>query len=255
MIKSYVYNGKEKIAYNDFGNIKGFPILIQHGAIASIKDVDLFEKLEPYARIICIARPGYGESSPYILNNMLEYGIIISKLVEYLSIEKFDVLSSSAGAPYGYAIGKACQEKTRNIYVYSGTPALYDEEVQKYWPFPISKDLTIEECQKTAYEAFFSGIPESALNNNAIKDSMANNCFGEAQNIRIRFKDWGFKLSEINSKVFIQHSKKDGPYRMVLRTVELLPNCELELLEEGEHFTKEGYESFIEKTIIKEIKK
>ena len=255
MIKSYKYNDKEKIAYNDFGNDRGFPILVQHGAIASIKDVNLFEKLEPHARLICIARPGYGESSPAVLNNMLEYGVIISKLAEHLSLEQFDVLSSSAGAPYGYAIGKACPEKTRNIYVYSGTPALYDREVQKDWPFPISNDLTIEACQKIAYEAFFSGLPASALDNDAIKDSMANNCFGEAQNIRIRFRDWGFKLAEINSRVFIQHSKKDGPYGMVVRTAALLPHCELELLEEGEHFTKEGFESFMEKTILPELKK
>jgi hypothetical protein len=84
---------------------------------------------------------------------------------------------------------------------------------------------------------------------------MAHNCFGEAQNIRIRFNDWGFKLSEIDHKVFMQHSKKDGPYRMAIRTAELLPNCELELLEEGEHFTKEGYESFMEKTILPNINK
>ncbi|MDR2516692.1 MAG: hypothetical protein LBC88_04840 [Spirochaetaceae bacterium] len=255
MIQFFVYNGKEKLAYNDFGNDRGFPILVQHGAIASIKDIDLFEKLEPYARIIYIARPGYGESSPVILRNMLEYGIIVSKLAEYLALDEFDVLSISAGAPYGYAAAKACPEKTRNIYVYSGVPALYDAEVQKDWPVPVSNDLTMAECQKTAHEAFFAGLPEAALENNAIKDSMANNCFGEAQNIRIRFRDWGFKLPEINSRVFMRHSKKDGPYGMVIRTAELLPHGELELLEDGEHFTKEGFESFIEKTVIKALQK
>jgi pimeloyl-ACP methyl ester carboxylesterase len=228
-------------------------VLVQHGAIASIRDVEEFEKLEPHARIIYIARPGYGESSPLIVNTMLEYGMLLAKLAEALSLEQFDVLSSSAGAPYGYAIGRACPEKTRNIYVYSGTPALYDREVQKYWPAPLPNNMTMEECQKFAYEVFFAGLPESELHRNAIKDSMANNCFGEAQNIRIRFNDWGFKLEEISSRVVIQHSKKDGPYEMVIRTAELLPNCEFELLEEGEHFTKEGFESFIEKKILPEL--
>jgi pimeloyl-ACP methyl ester carboxylesterase len=66
MIQKFAYNGNKILAYNEFGNKNGFPILIQHGTIASIKDIDYFKELEKYARVICIARPGYGESSPYI---------------------------------------------------------------------------------------------------------------------------------------------------------------------------------------------
>jgi hypothetical protein len=36
-------------------------------------------------------------------------------------------------------------------------------------------------------------------------------------------------------------------------TKELLPNCELELLEEGEHFSEQGYKLFIKNTILKNI--
>ena len=55
--------------------------------------------------------------------------------------------------------------------------------------------------------------------------------------------------------MYIQHSKKDSalPYIMAERTAKLLHNCELELLEEGEHFTDEGYVSFIKNTIIRNI--
>ncbi|MDR0525422.1 MAG: hypothetical protein LBG90_06075 [Spirochaetaceae bacterium] len=76
---------------------------------------------------------------------------------------------------------------------------------------------------------------------------MANNCFGEGQNIRLRFKDWGFTLPEVTSKVYMQHSKQDKvlSYKLAEMTKELLPNCELELLDEGKHFTEEGYTLFI----------
>jgi pimeloyl-ACP methyl ester carboxylesterase len=255
MIKHFSYNGKETLAYNDFGNEKGFPILVQHGTMASIKDIGYFDELQKAARVICIARPGYGESSPYILKNILEYGTIVSKLIETLSIEQFDIFSSSAGAPYGYAIAKECQNKTRNIYVYSGTPALYDENIQKKWPFPVNKDIPLDVSQEVAREVFFSNIPASELEKNYIKDSMANNCFGEGQNIRLRFKDWGFNLSEIKSQVYMQHSKQDNvlSYNLAEMTKELLPNCELELLEEGEHFSDGGYKLFIKNTILKNL--
>ena len=129
MIKNFNFNGENVLAYNDFGNNNGFPILVQHGTIASIKYTSFFNNLGKIAGIICIARPGYGESSPYVLKNLLEYGEIIVKLVKELGINKFDILALSAGALYRYAIAKACSDKTRNIYVYSGTPALYDSEV------------------------------------------------------------------------------------------------------------------------------
>ena len=255
MINKFAYAENSVIAYNDFGVKNGFPVLVQHGSMASIKDTGLLESLSSCARVICIARPGYGDSSPYILNNYLDYGTIIAKLIDELGIAKFDILSSSAGAPYGYAIARACSDKTRNIYVFSGTPALYDEEVRKKWPFSQADELTIEEAQKIAYEVFFSNFSEEDKKRDDVKDSMANNCFGEAQNLRIRFKDWGFKLSEIKSKVYMQHSKNDEvlPYIMAVRTAELLPNCELDLLEEGRHFTNDQYEAFIQKTVMKNM--
>jgi pimeloyl-ACP methyl ester carboxylesterase len=255
MIKKFNFNNENILAYNDFGNKDGFPILVQHGSIASIKDIELFEDLSNIARIICIARPGYGESSPYILKNILEYGEIIAMLVEELGIKKFDIFGSTAGAIYGYAIAKVCSGKTRNIYVYSGTPALYDDNIQKNWPYPISKNLTVEDSQKIAYEVFFSQLSAQDKEKNDIKDSMANNCFGEGQNIRLRFNDWGFTLPEIKAKVYMRHSKKDKvlPYIMAETTAKLLPDCELELLEEGKHFTVEGYKSFIQKTVAKNI--
>lgn len=257
MIRKFRFNGENVLVYNDFGKENGFPILVQHGTMASIKDIGFFTDLGEVARVICIARPGYGESSPYILKNILEYGEIIRRLVEELDIDKFDVLCPSAGAIYGYAVAKACSDRIRNIFVYSGTPALYDDEVRKNWPYPIAGEMTVEESQKIAFEVFFSNFSEKDRESDVIKDSMANNCFGEGQNLRLRFRDWGFALPEIKAKVYMQHSKKDGvlPYVMAERTAELLSDCEFELLENGDHFTNEGFESFIKNTVIKNISK
>ena len=94
MINKFSYNGKNVLSYNDFGNKDGFPILVQHGTMASIGDIEFFVDLSKIARVICIARPGYGESSPYVLENLLEYGEIVTKLAADLSISKFDVFGS-----------------------------------------------------------------------------------------------------------------------------------------------------------------
>ncbi|QIK58315.1 alpha/beta hydrolase [Dysgonomonas sp. HDW5A] len=254
--KLFYNDSNHSLAYTDFGNKDGIPLIVQHGMIASIKDEYLFgNHLKESARIICVARPGYGESSPFVMDSYLEWGHIISILANDLSLETFDIFSSSAGAPYGYAIGKVCSDKVRNMYIFSGTPALYDEEVQSGWPYPIVTNLSVEDSRKIAYDIFFADIPYELSNNDDIKDSKNNNCFGVGQDLRIRFRDWGFTLSDIKAKVFMQHSKKDEvqPYKTAIRTSQLLPDCTLELLENGVHFSVESFQSFIEKTIIKQI--
>ncbi len=135
MKKTGLYKNEYALSYTDTGSKNGFPILIQHGLIASIEDYDLFESLISLGtRLISIARPGYGESAPYNMKNIAEWGEIVSELVDQLRLSQFDVLGMSSGAPYSYSIGYALPDKARNIFIFSGIPALYDESVVSYWP-------------------------------------------------------------------------------------------------------------------------
>jgi pimeloyl-ACP methyl ester carboxylesterase len=125
-----INKGGNAISYSEYGDIEGYPILIQHGLIASISDYQLFDSLIAAGRrLICIARPGYGQSSPYLMDNMAEWGRLVSLLADELTLAPFDVLGMSSGAPYSYAIGVKLPGKVRNIYIFSGTPALYDAQV------------------------------------------------------------------------------------------------------------------------------
>jgi pimeloyl-ACP methyl ester carboxylesterase len=251
-MKKLRFKDENVVSYAEYGVSTGFPILIQHGLIASIKDSDLFESLiKMNRRLICIARPGYGDSSPYLMNRISEWGEIITVIINELDLNKFDVLGMSSGAPYGYAIGYKHPEKVRNIYVYSGTPALYDEVIQSKWPYAITKDKEINEFKKIAYSVFFSDVNEDQKKNSDIKDSMMNDCFGVALDLKIRFMDWGFTLSEVKSAVFMQHSRTDDavPIALAERTAQLLPNCTLQIVEDEPHFSIETLNKFIQKTI------
>jgi pimeloyl-ACP methyl ester carboxylesterase len=246
------FKGENVLSYSEYGNSNGFPILIQHGLIASIKDSDLFESLiKMNKHLICIARPGYGGSSPYLMNSISEWGEIISVIIKELKLNKFDVLGMSSGAPYSYAIGYKHPEKVRNIYVYSGTPALYDKVIQSKWPYEIAKDKDINEFKKIAYSIFFLDLKEDVKKNNDIKDSMMNDCFGVALDLKIRFMDWGFTLSDVKSAVFMQHSRIDDtvPKALAERTAQLLPDCKLKIVEDEPHFSNETLNKFIKNTI------
>jgi pimeloyl-ACP methyl ester carboxylesterase len=241
------------LSYAEYGNRNGFPILIQHGLIASINEYHLFSGLiETGNRLICTSRPGYGQSSPYQMANMAEWGEITSVLINNLELTAFDVLGMSSGAPYSYAIGYKNPQKTRNIYIFSGTPALYDNQVISLWPYPIKKDSNLAEMKKVAKDVFFPNVTEKDLKRDEIRDSMMNDCFGIAQDLCLRSMDWGFKLQEVKQTVFMEHSRADQevPYIAAELTAKMMPNCKLEV-RGGEHFSAEHLDHFIRNIILK----
>jgi pimeloyl-ACP methyl ester carboxylesterase len=246
------YENGKFLSFTDYGNRNGYPILVQHGLIASISDYALFHRLlESGTRLICIARPGYGESSPYVMRNMAEWSDIVSVLVDELKLSQFDVLGMSSGAPYSYAIGYKLPDKVRNIFIFSGIPALCDDRILAFWPHPVNKNASIGELESLARDLFFSNLsPEDELRDD-IKDSMRNDCFGIAQDFRLRCNDWGFSLAEVKAFVYMQYSKEDNqvPFVTAEMTAKRLPNCRFEAREKGEHFSDEMLDDFI-KTVV-----
>lgn len=250
------YKDGQCLSYMDIGDRDGFPILIQHGMIASITETDLFQVLlHSGARLVSVARPGYGESSPYLMKDIGEWADLVSTLSDELSLTEFDVLGMSSGAPYAYALGHKFPDKARNIFIFSGIPALYDGEVQSHWPYPITKEANLDEMQALAHELFFSNLSAEDLEREDIKDSMANDCFGIAQDLCLRGRDWGFCLEEVRQPVSMSHSLADDsvPFITALITSQRLPNCTLERRENGVHFSKAELDDFLCTTVVKNL--
>jgi pimeloyl-ACP methyl ester carboxylesterase len=249
-----LYKNGNSLSYAEYGDKKGYPILVQHGLIASIRDYHLFDTLiELGARLICIARPGYGESSPYRMTNMAEWGDIVAVLVDELNLSQFDILGMSSGAPYSYAIGYKFPNKARNLFIFSGIPALYDERILSFWPYAVTREASLAEMETLAHELFFSNVSKEDLLKNDIQDSMMNNCFGIAQDLMLRCVDWGFCLPDIQQNVYMQHSKFDSavPFVTAEMTSKLLPNGTLKIKENDIHFSQEALDDFIS-TVIAE---
>lgn len=253
---SILFDRHYRISYANYGDRNGFPILIQHGLIASIDDYDLFNRLiRCGARLICIARPGYGASSPYILANIAEWADFAAAVIDKLQVQQFDILGMSSGAPYSYALGHRFPDKVRNIYIFSGIPALYDRQVQLNSPFPITANAGIEQMEALAYDLFFSNVSSEALERNDIKATMSNNCFGIALDLILRSSDWGFKLSDLQPNVYMQHSRWDQNIPLITAqlTAKMLSHCELTVKESDEHFSPQALDEFIESVMLRKI--
>ena len=257
MKQKIMYREGLYLSYAEYGDKNGYPLLIQHGLIASIDDDGLFDRLiQLKARLICLARPGYGDSSPYEMNSFAEWAEIVAPLISTLNLAQFDVLGMSSGAPYSYALGYGFPDKARHIYIFSGMPALYDPLVRSAWPYDMAKNTSMAAMENLAHELFFSNLTAANLQQNDLRDSMRNNGFGVAQDLKLRAMAWGFSLAEVKQNVFMRHSQADEaiPFSTAVRTAALLPHCHLELKATGPHFSVEALDDFIKETVVKHVK-
>jgi pimeloyl-ACP methyl ester carboxylesterase len=253
MIATITYDNGNLLSYTDTGDPAGFPVLVQHGMIASNRDTGLFEHLTRAGRrVISIARPGYGQSSPTVMATMAGWGDIVATLARELGLARFDVLGISSGAPYGYAIGHRLPDRVRTLYILSGTPALYDARVQALWPYPIRPDATLPELQAVAHALFFSGLSDADLARDDIRDSMAHDCFGIAQDLHLRCIDWGFALADLTVPVVMQHGQTDDqvPFATAEATARMLPNCRFLVREDSTPFSAEVLNDFIARVML-----
>lgn len=183
------------------------------------------------------------------MKNVSEWGEIVSVLIDELQLSQFDILGMSSGAPYSYAIGYAFPDKAHNIFIFNGIPALYDATVMSHWPFPVSKDASIADMEKLACDLFFSSLAPEDRAKRDVQDSMMNNCFGLALDFRIRGMDWGFKLSDVHQRVYMEQSRADEGFIPAELTSKRLPNCKFYARETGAHFSKALLDDYI-KTVM-----
>jgi hypothetical protein len=76
---------------------------------------------------------------------------------------------------------------------------------------------------------------------------MMNQCFGIAQDFKLRCIDWGFQLSEVKARVIMRHSRSDDAVPLITAalTSQLLPDCRLEIRENDVHFSQAVLDDFI----------
>lgn len=255
MNASVEYGSNSRLAFSDVGDQAGRPILVQHGLIASIHDSHLFQRLTTAGRrVISIARPGYGESSPHVMGSLAEWGAIVGSLVDALQLTSFDVLGLSSGAPYSYAIANHLPDRTRKVFIFSGTPALFDEQVLALWPYPVDRLADLDQLKALVADLFFSGLPEPDRRSDDVRDSMRNGGFGVAQDLQLRCRDWGFRLMDVTAKVIMEHGRHDSqvPVATAIRTASLLPECSLTIRESGDHFSPELLNEFLRQSVLPE---
>src|SRR4051794_34692857 len=122
----YVLSGGLRIAVDESGDPRGFPVFFFHGWPASRLQGAGFgpDASTLGIRIIAPDRPGVGLSSPQPGRRLLDWPPIVEELAHVMGFARFGVLAVSGGGPYGLATAFALPSRVESAAIVSGAPPL-----------------------------------------------------------------------------------------------------------------------------------
>src|ERR1700733_15369759 len=112
------------LAYGEFGDPAGAPIIYCHGTPSSRAEGELTLRgscAGPLGlRVIIPARPGMGGSDFLRKRRIVDWPSDVLELADALQIERFAMLGSSGGAPYALVCGAMIPERVSVVGVIGG---------------------------------------------------------------------------------------------------------------------------------------
>jgi pimeloyl-ACP methyl ester carboxylesterase len=113
-----------RLAYTEWGDPDGSPIVHQHGMPGSRfdheADSEFYRSLG--VRVITPDRPGYGLSSRHPGSHLLDWAADVEQLADSLGLERFGVTALSGGGIYALACAAAIPHRLTDVVV-TGCPA------------------------------------------------------------------------------------------------------------------------------------
>lgn len=110
---------KRRLAFAEYGDPDGMPVLLFHGLPGSRLSWGLLpdDSFPPGLRILAPDRPGYGNSDPKPGRTLLHWASDVAALADALEIETFSVLGVSGGGPGALACAWKMPERLTSVGV------------------------------------------------------------------------------------------------------------------------------------------
>ena len=108
------------LAYAEYGDLGGRPVFFFHGIPGSRffhPSDEITQRMG--VRLICMDRPGYGESGFQPARRILDWPGYVTSLADHLNIGTFSVASHSGGGPFALACSYALPERVRSAAIVS----------------------------------------------------------------------------------------------------------------------------------------
>jgi len=258
------------VGISEYGDPDGIPVLYFHGFPGSRLDGNLFDfdktGKECNTRIIGIDRPGIGISDFQPDRTLLDWPEVVLSLADNLGIEKFSILGVSGGGPYALSCAYAIPERLLSISTVSGMgPYSYKESLNgKAMLIPKQNGvvrmliawglkLAVMKNPDKLKENIKATLPDTDLNylkqsdkmeqlTKVFKESFRQGLKGYLYEAKLYRRNWGFKVSDIKTNVYLWHGTSDNNVSIDLakRIASEIPNCKSTFIENEGHFSIAG---------------
>lgn len=257
------------LAYAEFGDPRGKPVFFFHGTPGSrfFRPPDEITARQG-VRLICVDRPGYGESTFQDARCILDWPEDITQLADALGTDKFTVAGHSGGGPYTLACAFSLPERVCAAALLSGAGPANTPDVMsgmsfrnklgltigKFLPWPLWRTLIWVFYHRRAADPAAdidrgNGHRPQADEQQFCRLEVREACIrseveafrpglrGLSWDTRLLTRPWGFRLEEIRVPVYLWHGTADdqATVPMARYLAGTIPTCKATLCENEGH--------------------
>lgn len=252
-----------QLAYAQYGDADGTPVLFLHGTPGSRR---LGALLEPAAsergiRVIAPDRPGFGRSEPWSDRSIRDAGTIVSAVLDDANVETAGIIAFSGGSPHALAAAATHGSRVREIDIVAGAtppsvtedppvtqrllsglatkaPVVLDGLLRGQAWLAERSDPSVVVDQYTA-SGNTDAVPEDVarLVRADFLEAFARCRSGAITEFRAAATDWEVPLSDLDTETRFWHGDTDTnvPIESVRRLQSRIPTAELRVLDDADH--------------------
>jgi pimeloyl-ACP methyl ester carboxylesterase len=244
-VLKYKLRDSRILSYAEYGKPNGYPTFFFHGSPSSHLEGAYFHEcaMENEIRIIAVDRPGIGESTFMENRKIIDFPNDIVQLADSLGFDKFGIVGWSGGGPVALASAKSISDRLSFVIALgSAAPMDWDGSLDllhkadrtsamlsmshpslflflysitgffaKNYPESFRKQTLKRLCDsdKKIWSMPFNNGNIGDWEMKAIMESFRQGRSGAGYDAITYFRDWGFKLSEIEYPVHLWHGTSD----------------------------------------------
>lgn len=267
---------ERKLGFCEYGDPKGKPIFYFHGWPASrLSGSETDEAAKKIgARVISPDRPGFGISDYKEDRTLLSWADDVKELADKLKIKKFAVMGVSGGGPYAAVCAYKIPERVIKTGIVVGLAPVYIKGITKgmfltskigwdnYHRFPFLRTLgawigalefkylpIIGKLAGFQAKVDRDLVKSKSVTDNLIscKEAYRQGIKGATLDLKLYTDDWGFKLSDIKTKVYLWYGAKDENVSIEMGKYykSQISNSKLFIDKEGGHLFRTKHEQQI----------
>ena len=226
-----------RLAYCDWGDPDGVPVVLFHGAPGSRRfHPDEQVTAAAGVRLVTFDRPGFGASDRLEGRSLLDTAPDVAALADHLGLDRFAVVGVSAGGPHALACSVVLRDRLQNVAVAS-TPGPLSEVPGAWAALPERMRIAAERArvdppgavrgvvrymQRYAAEpatylqggpradrAVISDPPRREMLLADVAEALRPGAEGFADDMVGLWRPWGFRLDEVPRGVHVWHGAED----------------------------------------------